>query len=433
MKRVEIVDKKIVGPVLLLLSAIGYFAAGVFCLVNIEGSATLLCKLICVFAITIGVLMLTSFIFIRKKRMVSTLASGGLYLLLGLFVLFFPYGFVQVLTYVIGIYIFINFAWRLIFSIQLKVNKDNGFVGALFSCIVSLVFCIFLFVYPFNGVKIVYIIFGVYLLFYGFNMFGDFIREILKWDLQGKHIKRRIKIRIPVLFTTFLPMSIMNRINNSLKAEDEGTAVTFTKGEDSEIKTSLDIFIHMAPQIAGGLGHVDICFEGTVYSYGTYDSDSVRGMGTISDGVFVEMPRDEYIKHCLSVDNENIVDFSIYLTEEQIEKMRSYIAEFKKGMYEWKCKKQVNPSGDYTDPASVFYSKFGAKFYKFTTGKFKTYFAVRTNCVQMADTLVGGSGIDIISLNGIITPGTYYSYLDDRFKRQNSFVVKKTILTGAKD
>lgn len=65
--------------------------------------------------------------------------------------------------------------------------------------------------------------------------------------------------------------------------------------------------------------------------------------------------------------------------------------------------------------------------YKFKSGPFKTYFVLSTNCVAMADTIVGKTGIDIIGINGVITPGTYYEYFNQEFLKSNSKVVTRTI------
>ena len=35
--------------------------------------------------------------------------------------------------------------------------------------------------------------------------------------------------------------------------------------------------------------------------------------------------------------------------------------------------------------------------------------------------------MDILSINGIITPGTYYDYLNRAFKRKNSNIIYKEI------
>ena len=45
----------------------------------------------------------------------------------------------------------------------------------------------------------------------------------------------------------------------------------------------------------------------------------------------------------------------------------------------------------------------------------------------MVDTLVGKTGIDLIKINGIITPGAYLDYLDRLYDRGDSIVVSRTL------
>ena len=142
------------------------------------------------------------------------------------------------------------------------------------------------------------------------------------------------------------------------------------------------------------------------------------------------MDREKYIKYCLTQKNENIVSFNIYLTDEQLIDVHKYIDEYMTRLYRWQCDKERNPDGDFYDKASKFYTQADAKLYKYKKGKYKTYFLISTNCVSVADELIGSSGINVISLNGIITPGTYLTYLNREFKRNNSFVTKKTIFSS---
>ena len=50
-----------------------------------------------------------------------------------------------------------------------------------------------------------------------------------------------------------------------------------------------------------------------------------------------------------------------------------------------------------------------------------------TNCCFLADDIIGKSGMDILSINGIITPGTYYDYLNRELKLKSSNVISKEI------
>lgn len=52
-----------------------------------------------------------------------------------------------------------------------------------------------------------------------------------------------------------------------------------------------------------------------------------------------------------------------------------------------------------------------------------------TNFIKdfIADSVIGHSGIDILSISGIITPGTYYEYLKNEFIKRNSIVISQNI------
>ena len=82
---------------------------------------------------------------------------------------------------------------------------------------------------------------------------------------------------------------------------------------------------------------------------------------------------------------------------------------------------------DVDDYASRLYKATQASFYKFKKGRFKYYFVMTNNCVLLADHIIGKSGIDIVNMNGIITPGTYFSYFEEEAKKENSRVLLKTL------
>ena len=88
--------------------------------------------------------------------------------------------------------------------------------------------------------------------------------------------------------------------------------------------------------------------------------------------------------------------------------------------------------GHYDDYASLLSEVVPTRFYKFKSGKFKTYFVLGTNCVLLADQLIGAAGTDILKVGGIITPGTYYDYLNREFLRNNSLVISRKAYTAAK-
>ena len=82
------------------------------------------------------------------------------------------------------------------------------------------------------------------------------------------------------------------------------------------------------------------------------------------------------------------------------------------------------------DYASSLYEKTNARFYKFKDGKysrFKTYFGLFTNCATLAREITSHIGLNLFDFSGIISPGTFYDYLNGEYKRANSFVTSRNL------
>ena len=60
--------------------------------------------------------------------------------------------------------------------------------------------------------------------------------------------------------------------------------------------------------------------------------------------------------------------------------------------------------------------------------RYKTYFVLGSNCVKLAEAIMGKAGMDIIDLNGIISPGTYQNYLEKEYQRANGVINFKKCL-----
>ena len=160
----------------------------------------------------------------------------------------------------------------------------------------------------------------------------------------------------------------------------------------------------------------------------------------IGDGVVFTTTRDKYIPFCIEHSKKTIFAFGLKLTDRQKEKINKAIDNIFKDLVEWhppyqvalddakkrKLKRKVNQN-KYSDYASCLYHATNAKFYKFSKGKWKKYFVVGNNCCRLADYIVGKSGIDLLKMYGVITPGAYYEYLNREFKKKNSMVISRKI------
>lgn len=141
----------------------------------------------------------------------------------------------------------------------------------------------------------------------------------------------------------------------------------------------------------------------------------------------------KYLKFCTNYSKKTIFSFGLTLSEKQKEKIRDELNKMQEFSYRWKCNQELNNSEEQNDFASILYRHTGIKYYKFTKGKWKKYFLFTTNCVKLVDKVLGATGSDVLNINGIITPGAYYNYLNKEFKRSNSSVITKTIYKEKSD
>lgn len=154
----------------------------------------------------------------------------------------------------------------------------------------------------------------------------------------------------------------------------------------------------------------------------------MAGDGTL----FIVNNRDKYLKFCIEHSKKTFFAFGITLTDNQKEKVRKEIDRIMEKSYEWKCIQELDPENDYQDYGSCLYKATKAKFYKFNkNSEYHLYYALWTNCVKIVDQILGVTGSALLRLNGVITPGSYYYFLDEEYKRKNSNVISKEIISDA--
>ncbi len=420
---------KTISPFTILLSSISVFIFGIVVLFNISFISNLTLNMISIYLLIIGVLHILSYIFNRKNTMLGKFSLGMLYIVLALYIKLHPEFFRISAIRIIGIYALLNFLARITAALILYKNKVKGWLSGLIVSVVSLIFSVVLLFHPQEYMIFVSKLAGIYVILYSLTLLADFFKEISDENIVPDKLKRKVRIGLPLLYSAFIPQQLLEKVNEFVKLDSDED--TFIENKDvlnaSKPYSTVDIFIHLAPDCANGFGHIDISFENTTYSYGTYDSSSNRLFTLVSDGVLIEVETDKYIEILNTQFNRSLIGFTLALTKDQHELIKNRINKIKSNCYLWKCPAQLSPNGDYTDETNIMYLDANCKYYKFKSGYFKTYFTLTANCVRLADTIVGSAGLDLIAVNGIITPGTYYNYLENLFRRKNTIVIKKKI------
>ena len=86
---------------------------------------------------------------------------------------------------------------------------------------------------------------------------------------------------------------------------------------------------------------VDICYQGKVISYGSYDPFSERLFGTIGDGVLFKVDKEPYIELCKKESQKTLFGYSLSLTEEENQAVEKRLAEIDQLLEPWDPPREV--------------------------------------------------------------------------------------------
>ena len=270
---------------------------------------------------------------------------------------------------------------------------------------------------------------GAYFFLYGVSNIRDGF--LFEEEIGKNHLKRRIRISLPIVLAALIPARTLAKINKFMQEnadEREDIHLGIVKsGKTAE----LEIFVHTAEtSLFSAIGHVDICYQGRVISYGNYDPSSETLFGMVGDGVLYFCDRDKYIDLCKRESQKTLFGYGIVLTPEMEKAVQKKLAELKQLTIPWEPSADKIMTGDGKEDYTYAYKirhETDGELYKFIKSKFKSYFVLSTNCVLLADTIVGQAGTDILSPKGFIAPGTYQAYLNREFEKPNSIVVSKHV------
>ena len=366
------------------------------------------------------------FRFLVKKNRIS-LSSAFFHVLVGLVVGFLNRASnlpVNIVIIILGCYQLCTAAVYGITYLLYRQNKLKGGFRYFFDTVLYGGIGLTTIFSPSTDGRLQFLIVGIYLILLGFSNVRD--GAFFNTDLEQKQLWRRIRINLPVIIAAFFPAEQLNRFNHLLQGEKRGHQKVYSRIQKDQKSVDLEVLVHTSDQnLFGMIGHVDICYQGKVISYGSYDVFSERLFGTIGDGVLFKVDKDAYIELCKQESKKTLFGYGLYLTDEQKIAVEKRLAEIDELLAVW------NPSAELKNNDHTYAYKLkhglGAQLYKFKTSQFKTYFILSTNCCLLADSIIGQAGTAILDMRGIITPGTYQSYLQYEFESANDLVVAQNI------
>lgn len=381
--------------------------------------------LLVIYFIFVGVSNLF-FRFLVKKNRIS-LSSAFFHVLVGLVVGFLNRASnlpVNIVIIILGCYQLCTAAVYGITYLLYRQNKLKGGFRYFFDTVLYGGIGLTTIFSPSTDGRLQFLIVGIYLILLGFSNVRD--GAFFNTDLEQKQLWHRIRINLPVIIAAFFPAEQLNRFNHLLQGEKRGYQKVYSRIQNDQKSVDLEVLVHTSDQnLFGMIGHVDICYQGKVISYGSYDVFSERLFGTIGDGVLFKVDKDAYIELCKQESKKTLFGYGLYLTDEQKIAVEKRLAEIDELLAVWNPSAELK-NNDHTYAYKLRY-ELGADLYKFKTSRFKTYFVLSTNCCLLADSIIGQAGTAILDMRGIITPGTYQSYLQYEFESANDLVVAQNI------
>ena len=368
----------------------------------------------------------------KKKDRQINFTTSILNLLFCLICSFFRNIPLSILPIVFGVYLLLNASIKFINGLILWKNNANGKLTEFTIGLIYLVFSLSIIFSPIKNLNVVLVVIGIYVVLLGLNYIFDFITFVIPRRVKNK-VKRNIRISLPAFVEAIIPFTVLNEINYLLDKENYDKPFVFEE-KSEEVVPDLEVIVHTSNRGFNRMGHVDLYYDEHVISYGNYDDSSTRFFNMIGDGVIFATDKEKYIPFCIEHSKKTLFVFGLKLTNIQKKNIDKVIRKTFDNLSNWKSpyeealtKKKKVSMNDYRDYASRLYQATNAKFYKVKSGKFKNYFVLGTNCCRLADNIIGKSGIDLLKMNGVITPGTYYEYLNREFQKKNSMVISRKI------
>lgn len=404
---------KIINTIIHTTSGLLFIIIGIIYIIRNYTVYTLSFKLLGILTLISSLLKLINLI-LKRKKVLTNILDIFLNTILGILFINKPNLFIYLSTKIFSMYALIQSLCGFINLIIYKQDKLKGKIYILTTSTLSLMLSITLmFSKDTNSIYICYII-GLYLILYGITIISSSILT-----------KTKIVLPLPIIFTMFLPNILIKRILKGINPKK------INNNQDQD----LEILIHLSKTGSASLGHVEIAFQGKIYSYACYNYLNRRLFGGIGDGIFGIFDKKAYLKYCICEKNRFILSYGVKLTNKEKENIIKEIDKLISTNTEiWYPEIKYYEDGliekkDFNEMANKIYKHANGKFYRFTKGKYKTFFVLRTNCATCVDNIFNAIGTKIINLEGIISPGTYYSYLEKEYHKKNSKIISKTLYT----
>ena len=427
-------------PLICLIFGLAIIAAGIFTLAAGRVVFEVACYIGGSVAIMQG-LVRAVYAFARKKTLssgaVGVLAASSTFnTLVGVGILLIPLLRMAPVYIVFTAYVMVNALIKLVDYDIDRRDRVPGRFKELALFVFFSVFGVLMIFVPGMGETGFLIVSGIYCILYGVFLLSDFAYQCLPQSVK-RRFDHKLSLPMPLLLSSLRPFARLKSRQRKSILDPEGAKAElkpyFPQGKETDIPPDMEVMIHVSASGFGIMGHTDICFEGEIRSYGSYDLTSTSLFGGVGDGIFVVGKKEPYIRFYVTATPREIYGYGFRLNEEQKQAVREEIVLLKSMAYPWETPLQQvvkhepeAPGEAVQDWGSRMWNCTGSDFFKFISGKMKTYFVLTSNCVMMTDRIVRRACTDITTPRNVLTPGGYYDYLEHLLAMNNSPVFCRT-------
>lgn len=233
---------------------------------------------------------------------------------------------------------------------------------------------------------------------------------------------------LPVYFVSVLPSIILRyMLLQKMKGKD-----AHYEERKSDDEVNLRVFIHTGLKSEHIFGHMTFSYKGIMFSYGNYDKKEEKFFRSIGPGIFFTVPANIYINNSCIYEGSTLFEYGLHIDREQEERLVNVITDVFRHTYRWYSPIEQDPQGidnfaDYEDDyASKLSFRTGAKFRKFYSSQWKTYWVLGDNCSLFAADLLSQIDPNIVHKTGLVTPGEYFEFFEELFADPKSNVVYRS-------
>lgn len=335
-------------------------------------------------------------------------------LILIIFVLVRPEIFIEFFAFMFGIWALFK-AVTLAFDLYVAIiKKQKGKIYISLEFILNLFMGILLIKSGIDNFFLVNLQVGIYVMMQGFFQMLSTYRVV-------RHDGYQIRLPAPIILTAFFPLYLLKKVD---KDSIEDPSIVKEKAE-ATTGDYISMYLYAKDHGYNRMGHIDLGYNGAIYSYGCHDPFDRHSTQAYGGGVLIVGSETDYVQYCVD-DDTTVFRFLCKITSEQREEIEKSIANLMKDAYFYDYPMEREGAKDnylgFLKMADV-----SVDYYKFNSGPFKTYNVFTTNCIMVSEEILRSTGMRLFHMNGLITPGTYYSYLNRNLNQPGSVVIKKEV------